>query len=305
MLFLIWLNKGVVIIKKLKNMDIAIKVSVISVIVNVLLSVLKLFAGIFASSSAMISDAIHTISDVLSTFVVMIGIVVSNKKADKCHPYGHERYECVAAVILAAMLFFTGIGIGYGGLQKMLLSIQGDLKVPGTLALAAAIISIVVKEWMFWYTKAAAKKINSAALMADAWHHRSDALSSVGSFAGILGARFGIPILDPLACIIISLLIIKASYDIFVDAINKMVDRSCDEFTVGQMNDLIMQQEGVHVVNLVNTRLFGSKIYVDVEIGVNKEITLEDANRIAEEVRIEVERSFCNIKHCLVHVNPF
>ena len=292
-------------IKKARNMDIAIKVSAISVIVNVILSVLKLFAGIFASSAAMISDAIHTMSDVLSTFVVMIGIVVSNKKADKCHPYGHERYECVAAIILAVMLFFTGLGIGYGGLQKILLGIQGDLKIPGALALTAAIISIVVKEWMFWYTKVAAEKINSGALLADAWHHRSDALSSVGSFVGILGARLGMPILDPLACIIISLLIIKASYDIFIDAINKMVDRSCDEFTVEQMNHLVMQQEGVHAVNLVNTRLFGSKIYVDVEIGVNKEITLEDASRIAEKVRKEVERSFCNIKHCLVHVNPF
>ena len=215
---------------------VAMKVSGVSIAVNLLLSLFKLLAGILAHSGAMISDAIHSASDVGSTFVVIVGVNLSSKKSDKEHQYGHERMECVSSIILSGLLLATGIGIGMNGIENIIKSTSGtSIAIPGTLALIAAVVSIVVKEWMFWYTRSAAKKINSGALMADAWHHRSDAMSSVGAFIGILGARLGFPILDPLASVAICVLIVKASVDIFRDAIDKMVDHSCDEATEESM----------------------------------------------------------------------
>ena len=213
----------------------AMKVSAISVIVNLLLSVFKLIAGILAKSGAMISDAVHSASDVFSTFVVMIGVTISEKESDKEHPYGHERLECVAAIILSMVLAITGLGIGVTGIRNIANGESGVLEAPGLLALIAAVVSIAVKEWMYWFTRAAAKKINSGALMADAWHHRSDALSSIGAFVGILGARLGYPILDPIASIIICIFIEKAAIDIFKDSLDKMVDKACPEDVVDGM----------------------------------------------------------------------
>ena len=283
----------------------AMHVSSVSIAVNVVLSLFKLLAGIIAHSGAMISDAIHSASDVISTVVVMIGVHLSRKQSDKEHQYGHERLECVSSIVLAGLLLVTGIGIGFSGVEKIIAGTSGeDLMTPGRLALIAAVISLVVKEWMFWYTRAAAKKINSGALMADAWHHRSDALSSVGAFVGILGARLGYPILDPIASVVICLFIAKAAVDIFQDAINKMVDRSCDEKTENEIRQVVAKVPGVERVDRIKTRLFGSKIYVDIEIAVDGEMLLKDAHAIAEEAHRQVERSFADVKHCMVHVNP-
>jgi len=157
---------------------------------------------------------------------------------------------------------------------------------------------------MFWYTKNAAEKINSGALMADAWHHRSDALSSVGSFVGILGARMGYPILDPLASIIICLMILYASYEVFADAVHKMVDHSCDEKTTQELIDLIHRVPGVEHVDSITTRIFGNRIYVDVEISVDDMLPLIEAHHIAETTHAAIEANFPLVKHCMVHVNP-
>ena len=282
----------------------AMQVSINSIIVNLILSVGKLAAGILANSAAMISDAIHSASDVFSTFIVMAGVKISNKASDAEHQYGHERLECVAAIILAIVLALTGLGIGYAGLEKILHASADDLKIPGSLALAAAVISIIVKESMFWYTKKAALKINSGALMADAWHHRSDALSSVGSFIGILGARMGYPVLDPLASVVICLMIVYAAYEIFKDAIDKMIDRSCDEATINTMTALIEAQKGVDHIDVLQTRKFGNRIYVDVEVSADDNLTLLEAHTIAENIHKAIENNFADVKHCMVHVNP-
>lgn len=222
--------------------QVVMKVSKTSILTNVFLSVFKLAAGILASSEAMISDAVHSASDVFSTFIVIVGVKLSRKEADKEHPYGHERMECVAALLLAVVLFLTGIGIGYYGIRNILSGNYEELAVPGALALVAAILSIVVKEWMFWYTKIYAKRVNCGALMADAWHHRSDALSSVGSFIGIFGARLGFPVMDSVAGVAICIFIVKAAYDIFKDAIDKMVDKSCDDSMVAQLRSTVLRQ---------------------------------------------------------------
>ena len=286
------------------NEQIAMQVSRNSIIGNVILSAFKLFAGVFAHSAAMVSDSVHSLSDVFSTVIVMIGVKMANQKSDREHPYGHERFECVAAIVLAAILFATGIGIGWAGVQKAIAGNYGKAAVPGLLALVAAITSIIVKEAMYWYTRAAAKKTNSSALMADAWHHRSDAFSSIGSFLGIFGARLGFPILDPLASIVICLFILKAAFDIFRDAVGKMTDRACDEQTVAEMHEVILTQEEVEGIDQLKTRLFGDKIYVDVEIRVNGSFTLEAAHNRAQCVHDVIEEQFPKVKHCMVHVNP-
>ena len=283
----------------------AMKVSGISILVNLLLSIFKLIAGIAAHSGAMISDAIHSASDVGSTFIVIIGVRLSAKKSDKEHQYGHERMECVSSIVLAGMLLVTGLGIGITGVRDIVKSTSGGtIAIPGTLALIAAVVSIVTKEWMFWYTRGAAKKINSGALMADAWHHRSDALSSIGAFVGIFGARLGYPILDPVASIVICFMIAKAAIDIFRDAIDKMVDHSCDAKTEELMRREILKVPGGRRVDLLRTRLFGSKMYVDIEIAAAGEISLNDAHDIAENVHHTIEDKFKDVKHCMVHVNP-
>lgn len=282
----------------------AMRVSAVSVGVNIFLSLLKLLAGLIAGSGAMVSDAVHSASDVFSTFIVMIGVSLSEKKPDKEHPYGHERLECVASVLLAVVLAATGIGIGYSGVMKIVRSGEQELAVPGLLALIAAVVSVIVKEAMFRYTARAAKRINSGALMADAWHHRSDALSSVGSFAGILGARLGAPVLDPVASVIICLFIEKAAVEIFRDAVDKMIDRSCSEEYNEKMKRVILDTEGVIGIDEFRTRLFGSKVYVEVEIVMDSDKSLVEAHNTAETVHDTIEEQFPEVKHCMVHVNP-
>ena len=209
---------------------IANRVSFLTILGNVALSVMKLLAGIIAHSSAMISDAIHSASDVFSTFVVIIGIRLASKKPDKEHPYGHERLECVAAILLSMVLFITGLGIG--------------------------------------------------------------------------GARLGFPVMDSIASLVIFVFIARAAYDIFKNAMDKMVDRACDEETEQQIYACVMENENVMGIDLLQTRIFGNKIYVDVEIQVNGQYTLQEAHDISETVHDDIEHHFPKVKHIMVHVNP-
>ena len=198
----------------------------------------------------------------------------------------------------------TGLGIGMDASRSILQGNYNHLQIPGVLALIAAIVSIVGKEGMYWYTRYYAKKIDSSALMADAWHHRSDAFSSIGALIGIAGARLGFPVMDSIASLVIFAFIVKAAYDIFKDAMDKMVDHSCDEETQSQIRSCIMKHEQVICIDLLQTRMFGNKIYADIEIGVDGSYTLWRAHEIAEEVHDDIEQSFPRVKHIMVHVNP-
>lgn len=283
----------------------AVKTSIVTIIINSILSVFKLLAGIFGASMALISDAIHSASDVFSTIIVLLGVKISSKKADKNHQFGHERFECVAAILLAVVLFATGAWIGYNGILNIVTGAYNDFEMPKIIALFAAGISIITKEGMFWYTIIAAKKVNSSALKADAWHHRSDALSSIGSLIGIIGALCGVPILDAIACIFICLMILVAAVQIFIDAIKKMTDEACDEKTQNEIKNFIESCDGVKSVDKLMTRKFGNRIYVIVEIGCDANLILYEAHRIAENVHKGIERQFPLIKHVTVHVNPY
>ncbi len=282
----------------------ALRVSAVSIAVNLLLAAGKLLAGLIARSGAMVSDAVHSASDIFSTVVVIIGVKLSGKAADREHPYGHERLECVAAILLAVILLITGIFIAQEGVRRILDARDEALPVPGALALVAAVVSILTKEAMFWYTRGHAKRLGSSALMADAWHHRSDALSSVGALVGIAGARLGLPVLDPLASVVICAFIAKAAFDIFRDAVNKMVDHSADAATEAAIRARAEAHEGVRRVDLLRTREFGSRLYIELEIAVDQSLTLGEAHAIAERVHDDVEQAFPQVKHIMVHVNP-
>ena len=278
------------------------RLSGVGIFGNVFLAAFKLFAGLIGNSGAMVSDAVHSLSDVFATFVAFLGVQLSKQPEDEEHPYGHERLECVASLILGLILAGTGLGIGYVGIQKLIS--HEELEVPTILPLIAAVVSIVVKEGMFWYTMYYAKKMDSTAFKADAWHHRSDALSSVGSFAGIVLAKCGFPIMDPVASLVICLFILNVAFDISKDALNRMVDTSCDKETERAIRDFIEKQPGVECIDLLHTRQFGNKIYIDLEIAVRGDMSLIEAHEIAENVHAGVEKEFTNVKHIMIHVNP-
>ena len=280
---------------------IVIKLGAAGIVGNVALSSFKLAAGIVGNSGAMISDAVHSMSDVFATMIAWFGVHQSKKDADDEHPYGHERVECVASLILGLILLATGIGIGFNGVMTIA---GGEYAVPGRIALLAAVVSIITKEAMFWYTMHYAKLLNSDAFKADAWHHRSDALSSVGSLVGIGGAILGFPVMDPIASVVICIFILKVAYDIIKDAFAKMLDTACSEEFEEELREFIASHEGVEAVDLLQTRLFGSRVYVDIEIAVDGEMKLRQAHDIAENVHDGIEEKYKDVKHVMVHVNP-
>ncbi len=280
------------------------RLSAVSFIGNTLLSAFKLYAGITGHSSAMLSDAVHSLSDVLSTAVAAVGARLARRAPDRDHPYGHDRFECVASIVLGVLLIFTGAGIGQQAVKKILAGNYQALAVPSAIALAAAAVSIAVKEGMYWYTRSFAKKIKSSAFMADAWHHRSDALSSIGSLIGIGGAMLGVPVLEPVACVCICLCILKVAYDVIRDALAGMTDSYAGEDLEKAVGELIRAQEGVLRLDMLHTRRFGSRFYIDAEIAVDGSQSLYDAHRIAEEIHNTVERRYPQVKHIMIHENP-
>lgn len=283
--------------------DVAVRVSRNTLFGNLGLSAGKLIVGLLAHSGALVSDAVHSLSDVFAAVIVIFSVRLAGKKADREHPYGHERLECICGVILSVILLITGLLIGYRAIETI--RSGGSAEIPGLAALVAAIVSIIVKELMYHYTAGAAKKIRSTALKAEAWHHRSDALSSVGSFAGILGARLGLSWADAAASLIICLFIVKVAVDIFRESVTGMLDTACDEATQTRMREIILSRPGVMGVDLLNTRLFGNRMFVDVEISADGSQSLESAHHIAEDVHDAIEQNFGIVKHCMVHVNPY
>ena len=280
------------------------RLSTVGIAGNIALVVFKLYAGIAGHSGAMVSDAVHSLSDVFATLVAYIGVRISKKAPDQDHPYGHDRLECVASMILGMILLATGFGIGLNGVKQIAAGHYEQLAVPSAIALAAAVVSIVSKEVMFWYTRYYAKKLNSSAFMADAWHHRSDAFSSIGSLIGIAGAMLGFPVMDSVASVVICLFIVKVAYDISKDALVKMLDTSCGADYEKKLTENILGQKDVLGVDMLRSRMFGNKVYIDLEISVDGDKSLREAHEVAERVHKNVEEQFSDVKHIMIHVNP-
>ena len=257
------------------------KLSLVGIIGNVFLSAFKFIAGIMGNSSAMVSDAVHSLSDVFATFIAFLGVRFGRREADASHPYGHERIESLAAIVLGLILLVTGVGIGWVGLEKILAGNYESLPIPGMIALVAAIVSIAVKEGMFWYTRHWARVIRSSAFEADAWHHRSDAMSSIGALVGVGGSMLGYPVLDPIASVVICLFILKQGISIIYDALKKMLDTSCGEQFEKEVRQLVDAEDQVERIDMLRTRMFGDKVYIDMEIAIDGSMQLTDAHAIA------------------------
>ena len=284
-----------------ERLKIGLKVSRNTIIGNLVLSIIKLICGFFGTSSAMVADGIHSLSDVFTTIGVIIGLKLSSKKADKEHPYGHERIESITSLFLSIILFIIAIGIGYSGIKNI---VTNNYNTPGIISIGAAIISILSKEAMYFYTIKYAKKINSTSLKADAWHHRSDSFSSIGALIGIVGARMGFPVLDPIVAIIICIIIIKVSYDICRQSIDQLIDASASDDEVNIIRGKILNVQGVIKIDNLKTRQYANKLYVDDDISVDSNISVEQGHDIAAEVHKSIEEDK-TVKHCMVHVNPY
>lgn len=266
----------------------------ITVVMNIFLSLIKLLAGFIGHSTSMISDGVHSLSDVISSIGVFIGLRISQKPADIDHPYGHEKFEAVLSKILAFILFLTGLSIGYSAIETI---VSSSYIIPKMMTIWAALLSIGVKEWMYHYTIRQAKKIESTALAADAWHHRSDSLSSIGALIGIIGARLGFPILDPLAALVITLIILKVAIEIFVEATNQVIDKAASPELVNEIIQQIQSVNGVLAIDSLKTRVHSNRIYVDLEISVEATLSLIEAHTIAEAVHYQLEQNIHKIKH--------
>lgn len=285
------------------------KVGITTIIWNLLLSIVKMIVGILAKSAAMISDAVHSASDIFTTVIVMVGAKISTKESDAKHQYGHERFESIASIFLAILLAATALGIGYSGLKNI---IDGSYKLHANntfvaLALGGAILSILVKGVMFFYTNKAAKKINSNSLKADAWHHLSDSLSSIGSMLGIIGLMIGKgwQILDPIAAMIICLVILKVAFDIIKDAVNQLVDKSISQELADEILSIAKSIDGVIDICSFKSRQFSNKMFIDIEIYVCSTLSLIESDEISKMLHDCLEEKYEDLKHCTVWAKPY
>ncbi len=284
-----------------ERLEIGVRVSKNTIIGNFILAFIKILIGFIARSTAMLADGMHSLSDVITTIGVIIGLKLSHKEADKSHPYGHEKIESITSLFLAIVLFLVAISIGFSGIIKI---INHSYVTPGFSAIIAAIISIIVKELMYWYTIKYANQINSPSLKADAWHHRSDALSSAGALIGIAGARMGYTFLDPLVAIIIALVIIKVAFDISKQSIAQLIDEAASEEDIQVIIDRINSIDGIYEIKNLKTRKHSNRLYVDVDISVDATLTVEEGHKIALYVHNLIEEDSI-IELCMVHVNTY
>lgn len=287
----------------MNNYKLGVVTSTISLIINILLGIIKLVIGIRGNSQAILADGIHTLSDVVTTVIVLIGLKISSREADSSHHYGHERFESVFAKLLSIFLVLTGSYIGYEAYKS--LSQVNVIGRPKSIALVAAVISILIKEAMYWYTIKVARKIKSTSMEADAWHHRSDVFSSIGTFIGVLGARLGFTALDPIASLIVSILIIKVGIDLYIKSIRELVDESASSQTMREIEGLVYRTKGVKGIKSLKTRTTGNSIHVDLEIFVDSNISVKEGHCISEEVVKMVKEGINEVKNCMVHIEPY
>lgn len=284
----------------------AYRISIKGMAINLLLCLLKGLSGLLIHSVSLLSDAVHSLTDIFSTLVVLLGVKLSSKPADEGHPYGHEKIECVIALFLGLMLFVIGAAVSWQSYIKWRepSAAFAQNQILDVFAAGAAVISIAAKEWMYRFTIKYARQIHSPSMTADAWHHRSDAISSVGSLIGVLGICAGFPLIDVIACFFISIIIFKAAYQICADACKGMIDTAADEPVISEIRENILQNTEVLALDLIKTRQFGSKLYVDVEVTLDHTMSFEQAHHVAHSIEEHLENTIYEIKSCMVHVNP-
>ena len=280
----------------------ATKVTLISIMWNIILTLIKILGGVVRKSNAMIADGLHSASDIISSLGVLIGNKIARTPHDKEHNYGHEKAETLVSFLLSMLLIYVALTISFNGVNS-LLHLE-NVQVPTFLPLIISVISIGIKEYQYRITIKVAKKINSPSLKADAWHHRSDALSSVAAFIGIGGSLLGFKALDPIATVIVGLFVAKVGLDIFKEAINELMDYSIDEKDESQIISIANSTEGVLNIGELRTRKHGSMAYVDLTICVNKDLTVLEGHEIANKLEISILEELQIVKGITVHVEP-
>lgn len=284
------------------------KVTIIGSIVNFILLIFKLLAGIFGHSSAMIADAAHSISDFFSDIVVILFVRISAKPQDDTHDYGHGKFETLASLIVGIVLAMAGIGFFIDGFEKTLAFFKGEsIEDPGWIAFAAALISVIAKEGLFRYTINAEKKINSPALAANAWHHRSDALTSIAVLIGtggaiILGSKWRV--LDPMAAVVVSVFIIKAAYSLMKPSLDELLEKSLPENVKTDISQIISSTPGIKGMHKLRTRRIGSQIAIEAHITMDGNMSLTESHAITTEIEKKLRQEFGNGALITLHMEP-
>ena len=284
------------------------KVTLTGTAVNAVLIVLKFIAGFVGRSSAMVADAVHSLSDFVTDIIVIVFVKIAGKPRDKGHEYGHGKFETFATMIIGFILCLAGLGLMINGIELVVHNLHGHtLPKPGMLALVIAIISIISKEWLYRYTTNVGKKVNSQAVIANAWHHRSDAISSVGTLIGISGAIFlgdKWRILDPIAAIVVSLFIIKSGYDIMKPAVADLLEASLPESMENEILKLVKTVPGITYVHNLRTRRIGNDIAVDLHVKMDGHLTLTTAHELATEAENAIKSRFGKNSIINIHMEP-
>lgn len=284
------------------------KITIIGSVVNFLLLVFKLFAGIVAHSSAMLADGVHSLSDFVTDIVVIVFVRISNKPKDKGHDYGHGKFETLATAIIGLLLLCVGFGIFWNGASTIYDFLHGkELEAPGMLALIAAIASIVFKEALYQYTVIKGKKYNSQAVIANAWHHRSDAFSSIGTAVGIggailLGERWRV--LDPIAAVVVSFFIIKVAIQLLLPCIDELLEKSLPDDVEKQIEETVLSFPGVSQPHNLRTRRIGNQYAIEMHVRMDGTITLNEAHRTATAIETRLKELFGPGTHTGIHVEP-
>jgi cation diffusion facilitator family transporter len=271
--------------------------------VNIILTAFKLFAGIVGHSKAMIADALHSASDVLATGIVFVGLRIAKKPADAEHPYGHGNADTIASFIVALILLLTGLYLGFSAIHVF---VHKHLIIPRSIAMYAALASIFIKEAMYQYTIRVGKRLNSQAIIANAWDHRSDAFSSIPAFIGILIARiWNLPIFDPIAGLVIAVMIFRISLHLLHSSVDIIMDETPDPKTIQEISDTASIVDGVVKVHEIKVHQHGPDKTVDIKIEVDGQITVDEGHSIAGKVKAKLVNSDLRITDAMVHVNPF
>ncbi len=278
------------------------RVTLVCAALNLLLAVTKLIAGVLGHSQALVADGIHSLSDLASDFVVLAAAKIASTEADEDHPYGHARFETVATIVLGVLLLLAAAGVVIDAVERI--ANPEQLLEPGYLALSAALVSILVNEWMYRYSLRAAKEVTSDLMRANAWHHRSDALSSVIAFAGIAGTMAGFPMLDALGAIGVALLIAKIGWSLAWTAIKELVDTGVDPDRLRAIADTITAVEGVESFHELRTRRMGQQVLIEAHVLVDSEMTVSEGHMIADRVEDKLLSEHEEIRQALIHVDP-
>jgi len=284
------------------------KVTIVGSIVNFLLLVFKFFAGIAGHSAAMLADAVHSLSDFITDIVVIVFVRIAGKPEDKGHDYGHGKYETLATAIIGLLLLCVGFGIFWNGASSIYIFLRGgQLESPGVVALVAALVSIVSKEILYQYTVIQGKKLNSQAVIANAWHHRSDALSSIGTAIGIGGAILlgdHWRVLDPVAAVVVSFFIMKVSVRLLIPCVDELLEKSLPEDVEKEIEQTVLSFPGVSQPHHLRTRRIGNYYAIELHVRMDGKITLEEAHSTATAIENKLKEMFGKGTHVGIHVEP-